>query len=218
MINGSLMEEITEVSKSVSSAENLTINSDSLSENVVYSFRIRVTNTIGVVSTRDRQFCKPFFFGLLLTKAIILRTDTTDVQAVTVAQIQGANMSTIQCDFITGTDAIGCMVVLTNEGEETIYNLTRIGNMNCSILTLDHPLSYTGVVGFDIEGDGSVDSLAIPGKFESNPQHQCIPFVMSSGIKNYSTAYKPIINNNIILIQAHRGQIIRFYICGLHWV
>ena len=102
---------------------------------------------------------------------------------MTVAQIEGANMSTIQCDFITGTDAIGCMVVLTNEGEETIYNLTRIGNLNCSILTLDHSLSYTGVVGFDIEGDGSVDSLAIPGKFKSNSQHQCVPFVMSSGIK-----------------------------------
>ena len=43
------MEEIMEVSESVSSAEILTINSDSLSENVVYSFRIRVTNTINSV-------------------------------------------------------------------------------------------------------------------------------------------------------------------------
>lgn len=70
------MEEIMEVSESVSSAEILTINSDSLSENVVYSFRIRVTNTIGVVSTRDRQFCKSFFFGLLLiiTKPVTLQT------------------------------------------------------------------------------------------------------------------------------------------------
>ena len=109
--------------------------------------------------------------------------DTTDVQAVTVAQEEGANTSTIQCDFISGTDAIGCMVMLTNEGQETIYNLTRSGNLNCSILTLEHPLSYTGVEGFDVKADGSVGSLAIPGQFESNSQHQCVPFVMSPGIK-----------------------------------
>ena len=74
--------------------------------------------------------------------------------------------------------------MLTNEGQETMYNLTRSENLNCSILTLEHPLPYTGVVvGFDIKADGSVGSLAIPGQFESNQQRQCAPFAMSPGIK-----------------------------------
>ena len=55
-VNGSRNEKILE-SVFVLSAENFSVNDD-LSENTVYSFRIHVANTVGIVSTNDRQFCK----------------------------------------------------------------------------------------------------------------------------------------------------------------
>ena len=90
----------------------------------------------------------------------------------------GVNASTIQCEFITGSNAAGCMVLLTSEnGQEEHYNLTKIPNMNCSTLTvtLKHPLSsYNGVVAFDIESDGSIGSLAISGQLRNVAQAPCI--------------------------------------------
>ena len=58
MVNGSLNEEIM-VSMPASSAENFTILSN-LSENDVYCFKILVANSVGIVSTSDRQVCKFF--------------------------------------------------------------------------------------------------------------------------------------------------------------
>ena len=57
-INGTRNEEIR-VSVFAPNAENFTVGED-LSENIAYSFRIQVANTVGVVSTCDRQFCKIF--------------------------------------------------------------------------------------------------------------------------------------------------------------
>ena len=91
--------------------------------------------------------------------------------------IEGINASTIQCEFITGSDATGCMVMLISENNEYQHNLTR-GNQSVAVLsvTLEHsPSCYTGVEAFDIESDGSVGSLAIPGQLRVDSQAPCTP-------------------------------------------
>ena len=90
---------------------------------------------------------------------------------------KGINASTIQCEFITGSDATGCMVMLTSENsQETRYNLTRNWSTTSASLnvTLGHPPScYTGVMALDIESDGSVGSLPIPGQLIVHSQAPC---------------------------------------------
>ena len=71
-INGTQNDEIR-VSVFAPNAENFTIG-DNLSENVAYSFRIQVANTVGVVSTSDRQFCKILLFNVLQTPFFLLQT------------------------------------------------------------------------------------------------------------------------------------------------
>ena len=91
--------------------------------------------------------------------------------------IEGTNASTIQCEFITGSDATGCMVMLISENNEYQHNLTR-GNQSVAVLsvTLEHsPSCYIGVEAFDIESDGSVGSLAIPGQLRVDSQAPCTP-------------------------------------------
>ena len=76
--------------------------------------------------------------------------------------MEGVNASIIQCEFVAGSIASGCMMVLTGFRKYKI-SLTRNINTNSATttLTLDHPPSCdTGVEAFDIESDGSVGSLA----------------------------------------------------------
>ena len=87
--------------------------------------------------------------------------------------IEGINASTIRCEFITSSDATGCMVMLISENNEYQHNLTR-GNQSVAVLsvTLEHsPSCYTGVEAFDIKSYGSVRSLAIPGQLRVDSQH-----------------------------------------------
>ena len=77
------------------------------------------------------------------------------------------NAFKVQCDFISGSDAQGCLVVLVGKFDNITMNLER--NNPCTIeevLNATFPLSsyYTTVYGFDIEMDGSEGNLAIPGE------------------------------------------------------
>ena len=68
-------------------------------------------------------------------------------------------------------------MVLTGFREYKI-NLTRNINTNSAttIVTLEHPPScYTGVEAFDIESDGSVGSLAVPGQLGGRSETPCVP-------------------------------------------
>ena len=120
--------------------------------------------------------------------------DTTDVQAVTATQIEGVNALTIKCEFITGSNATGCMVVLTGF-EAYRVNLTKNQNSNSTTLTvtLEHPQScYTGVEAFDIEADGSVGSLAVPGQLKLGTESEtpCTPTQTSTcKIENNGNSY-----------------------------
>ena len=100
------------------------------------------------------------------------------MQRVVATLSNGTNASTLQCEFITGSDATGCMVVLTSENSQKVqYNLTRNSTISEVLsVTLEHPPScYTGVEGFDIESDGSVGTLPVPGQLIVNSQAPCTP-------------------------------------------
>ena len=96
--------------------------------------------------------------------------DTTDVQNITVAVISGDDnggvpgMVLVQCDFIPGSDAQGCMVVLVGESDNTTVNLTRTNTLftACMFETI-MITSLIEVFGYDIEFDGSVGTQQVPG-------------------------------------------------------
>ena len=89
--------------------------------------------------------------------------DTTDVQNVTAKPIGSDTMIAsikVQCDFITGSNAKGCMVVLVGEFGNITANLEHNGS---EVLNISHPLScYHEIFAYDIESDGSVGTLAVP--------------------------------------------------------
>ena len=74
----------------------------------------------------------------------------------------------VQCDFITDTNAQGCMVVFVDE----FGNITRTINITNScimeIINSTDPLSFHEVFAFDIESEGSIGTLAVPGVIISN--------------------------------------------------
>ena len=64
------------------------------------------------------------------------------------------------------------------------YNLTR-NQRKIYEITLEHPPScYTGVEAFDIESDGSVGTLPVPGRLMVISHTQCTPGPPVSG-NNY---------------------------------
>ena len=56
VVNGSFNDEVVR-SISTVCADNITLNGN-LSENADYSFKILVANTVGIVSTINKHFCK----------------------------------------------------------------------------------------------------------------------------------------------------------------
>ena len=89
------------------------------------------------------------------------------------------NAFVVQCDFITGSNARGCMVVLVGEYDNITANLSNLEENSSKVLNVSHPLScYHEIFAFDIESDGSVGTLAVPGVFKiSNPSNttSCLP-------------------------------------------
>ena len=87
--------------------------------------------------------------------------------------MQVENFILVRCEFITGSDAQGCSVVLVGRSE--IDNVTYTVRLNRSdtstnltelekLINATFPLScYRDVYGFDIESDGSIGTLAISG-------------------------------------------------------
>ena len=98
--------------------------------------------------------------------------DTTDVQNVTVTLIdRHGNTSEVQCDFITGSEAIGCKVVIKSAYGSESHLLIRNTSTNLATLTvtLKHPLRcYVEVEAFDVESDDSIGSVAVPGLLVAN--------------------------------------------------
>ena len=134
---------------------------------------------------------------LILYHYLVSSADTTDVQTVRVTLIEGLDALTIQCEFITGSNATGCMVVLTGLNEPYHVNLTRNPNSNSTTLTvaLEHPLScYTGVKAFDIEADSSVGSVPVRGQLKTESGTLCTPIVTTVIPGKRMLSYLQVIN------------------------
>ena len=64
---------------------------------------------------------------------------------------------------MTGSIAKGCMVILVGELGNITMNFMR--GTDIEVMNTTNPTScYNRVVAYDIESDGSVGSLALPGK------------------------------------------------------
>lgn len=79
------------------------------------------------------------------------------------------NNTVVQCDFIIGSDAQGCMVVIVGESENFTTTLRKNNSENFTlavIVTVPQQLlcySNAEVFGYDIEFNGSIGLLAVPG-------------------------------------------------------
>ena len=84
----------------------------------------------------------------------------------------------LQCSFMDDSNAQGCMVVLVSSLGTEKRNLTRSGIQSVKAVNVMYPLScYSRVYGYDIESDGSLGTLAIPGIIARNSSGfaLCVP-------------------------------------------
>ena len=115
---------------------------------------------------------------------IVKYTDTTDVQSVRVVATGIDTQVQVECDFIPGSDADGCVVVLVSSGEvdNTTLNITRQSNSSNIAETGFELLSplycYSEAYALDIEADGSTGTLPIHGVLDhtdANTDESCLP-------------------------------------------
>ena len=115
---------------------------------------------------------------------MVIVTDTTDVRRVRVQEMANTDTSTvmIQCEFITGSDARGCLVVLMGGLFNTTVMLTKGESDRESVIIymLSLPLTcYNDVFALDIESDESIGTLLVPGvivmNFNPNSTMMCSP-------------------------------------------
>ena len=99
--------------------------------------------------------------GLILFHFFI---DTTDVQKVSAVVLGDQHAFIVQCEFIIGSDAQGCLVILVGESDNVTLYLTRSSKVTLeTVMVTNPPSSYSKVLAFDVECDGSVGTLAILG-------------------------------------------------------
>ena len=120
---------------------------------------------------------------------MLFYADTTDVQMVRAVQEKDSKAAfRVSCDFITGSNAKGCVVVLVSAFHNTTVNVMRRIKTNSDnsngtdaelVVSLDSPpLCYEKVFGYDIESDETLGQLAVPGviiksQFSSESSVQC---------------------------------------------
>ena len=79
------------------------------------------------------------------------------------------NGISVHCNFITNSDAKGCVVVLIhpNDFNDITVNLTRDNGSSHACTVISAPfggnLNNVYVLGYDIEFDGSIGLIAVPG-------------------------------------------------------
>ena len=107
-------------------------------------------------------------------------SDTTDVQSVEVAEMALVGSVRIQCSFMVGSKATGCIVLLIGEVGNTTKTLSREDNAQVVVVIYKLPYTlscYHKVFALDMESDGSISSLIYPGVFlkEVNKGEKCSP-------------------------------------------
>ena len=85
----------------------------------------------------------------------------------------------VQCDFIEGSDAQGCMIVLQGTYNNVTVNITRergISKSANATVNVTEPTScYQEVYAFDIECNGGIGTLAIPGQISTVGESSMVP-------------------------------------------
>ena len=81
---------------------------------------------------------------------------------------------------MTGSDARGCMVILMGEVVNATMSLTRQDDSVVAVAkrTLPHSLNcYHQVVAFDIESNGTVGTVMVPGVLlrQVSQREKCLP-------------------------------------------
>ena len=90
--------------------------------------------------------------------------DTTDVQNISTVGLDDQRSFIIECEFISGSDAQGCLVVLVGELDNITTILTRTRTNNVGTVEVAHsPSPYFKVLAFDVEQDGLIGTVAIQG-------------------------------------------------------
>ena len=122
-------------------------------------------NDIGSISTNYTEICELINHPLTEFEPDLNTTDTTDVQTVKAIGLNCSNGFRLKCDFIHGSDAQGCVVVLVGKFDNVTANLFREGSRDVvTVVTEPYAAScYNEVIAFDIEQDGFVTLLPIPG-------------------------------------------------------
>ena len=106
----------------------------------------------------------PSIYKKINNVSLLIFVDTTDVQKVSAVALDGQYSFIVECEFIPGTDAQGCLVILVGELDNVTVNLIRSSsNKVGTVEVANSPSSYFKVVAFDVEHDGSVATLSIPG-------------------------------------------------------
>lgn len=122
--------------------------------------------------------------------------DTTDLQHVKVTASSNSNNISIQCHFIGNSNAKGCMVALQGDYDTTIVNLTRNANTNSACSVVNH---FNGTVnmayGVDVEIDGIVGSLQVPGVLQ-NESTTLISCPSNGSYTSLSIFYGKLTHNN----------------------
>ena len=122
-------------------------------------------------------------------------------------------MVKIQCDFIPGSDARGCIVILVGELHNTTLNLTRIGDLltACGSESLPMTASVKDVFGFDIESDGTIGTTQVPGiitSVASSTEFDTLCQPKETNPLPLLSECKHVSNNYIIIITCHNTSFV----------
>ena len=95
------------------------------------------------------------------------------MQIIRAIQLEDDNAVMLQCIFVTGSDASGCLVVLhlVGEAENTTIKLTRKGMHMYVMKVLNLTKSsarISEILGYDIESNGSIGTLPVTGELSWN--------------------------------------------------
>ena len=97
------------------------------------------------------------------------------MQIVRALPLEMDNALILQCVFVTGSDATGCLVIIqlnfVDEADNMNIRLTRENMHICAIkvVNLTNSSTYINeILGFDIESDGSIGTLPVPGELVWN--------------------------------------------------
>ena len=138
----------------------------SIIENSQYFYQVQVSNEYGAMMSKPVEISE-FHVAIVIASRLLLINVvvTTDVQSVTVSRLERDTYS-IQCNYITGSDAIGCVYTLVSNKKEVsdlsgTLKRTSLGGM---VVEIPNVGCYREVLAYDLERDNTTGTLPIRGE------------------------------------------------------